>query len=117
MAKPADGTSPQLRIAMSVSSYKTNDFQMEIKGMTFNQNLRSISWTVIVFSLPIILFVSLLIISYQKVGYFRWGEVASMSVVFFVIISTITVRGLLLHYRYYKQDKGKSLNSDQHILK
>ncbi len=82
---------------------------MEIKGMTFNQNLKFISWTVILFSLPIILFISLLIISYQKAGYFQWGETASMSAVFFIIISIITVPGLLLHYRYYKQDKGKSL--------
>ena len=82
---------------------------MEIKVMTFRQNLKFISWTTILFSLPLILFVSLLIISYRNVGYFQWGEVASMSVVFFIIISIITVPGLLLHYRYYKQDKGKSL--------
>ena len=82
---------------------------MEIKGMTFNHNLKFISWTAILFSLPLILFVSLLIISYQKVGYFQWGEVTSKSVVFFILISIITVPGLLLHYRYYNQDKGKSL--------
>ena len=82
---------------------------MEIKGMTFNRNLKFISWTVILFSFPLILFVSLLIISYQKTGYFQWGETASMSVVFFLIVSVATVPGLFLHYKYYKRDKGKSL--------
>ena len=82
---------------------------MEIKGMTFNRNLKFISWTIILFSFPLILFVSLLIISYQKTGHFQWGDTASMSVPFFLIISVVTVPGLFLHYKYYRQDKGKSL--------
>jgi len=77
--------------------------------MTFKRNLKFISWTAILFSIPLILFISILIISYQKTGHFQWGDTFSISAAPFLIISIFTVPGLLLHYRYYKQDKGKSL--------
>lgn len=82
---------------------------MEIKRMTFNQNLKIISWTMILFSFPLILLVLLLIINYLKVGHFQWEKAASSSFVFFTLTSIITIPGFLLHYRYYKKDKGKSL--------
>lgn len=82
---------------------------MEISGMTFKRNLGFICQTAIVFSLPLILFISLLISSYQKTGQLQWLDTGSKSAVFFIIIFIITVPGFILHCRYYKQDKGKSL--------
>ena len=77
--------------------------------MTFSRNLKFIGWTVTLFAFPIILFVSLLVISYRNTGHFQWIETAPMSALFFLIISIATIPGFILHYSYYKKDKGKSL--------
>lgn len=77
--------------------------------MTFKHNLKFISWTVILFTIPLFFFASLLITSYQKTGKIQFADTALKSGVLFIIISIVTVPGLCLHYHYYKQDKGKSL--------
>ena len=82
---------------------------MAISGMTFKHNLKYIGWTVIFFSLPLIFFVSLLILSFKKTGEFHLLHTISISAIFFIPISIITVPGFILHYRYYERDKGKSL--------
>lgn len=82
---------------------------MEIKGMTFKSNLKFIGWTIVYFSLPVIFFISILIISYNKTGHLQWSDAMSLSAAFFIVISILTVPGFLLHLKYYKQDKGKSL--------
>ena len=83
---------------------------MEVKRMTFKRNLKFLGWTIVYFSLPVILFISLLIVSYQKTGQLQWVDTASKSGIVFLIISIVTVPGFILHLKYYKKDKGKSLN-------
>ena len=82
---------------------------MEISGMTFKHNLKYIGWTLILFSLPLIFFISLLILGFKKTGEFHLLDTISISAIFFILISIITVPGFILHYRYYERDKGKSL--------
>jgi hypothetical protein len=82
---------------------------MEISGMTFKRNLKFIGWSVLLFSLPLVFFFALLIINYQRTGHIEWVDITTKFAVFFIIISIMTVPGFILHYRYYKKDKGKSL--------
>lgn len=78
--------------------------------MTFKTNLKFIGLTICMFSLPLFLFIALLITSYSETGQLNWNESAYKSSVFFGIISLLTIPGFLLHYRYYLSDKGKSLS-------
>jgi hypothetical protein len=82
---------------------------MEIKGMTFSNNLKFLGWTIALFLLPIIFFVSLLVVGYQKSGQLQWLDAISLSAFLFIVISIVIVPGFLLHIKYYKNDKGKSL--------
>lgn len=82
---------------------------MEKKKMTFKSNFRAISMTFFVSLLPFFLFSSLLMTNYYKVGKPNWSESVQGSLVFFGIISLLTIPGFLLHFRYYFKDKGKSL--------
>ena len=82
---------------------------MEINGMTFKRNLEFISWTAILFSIPLIAFTSMLIIGYHNTGQLQWHRAVSILAVPFLMICIFTVPGLILHYLYYKRDKGKSL--------
>ncbi|RYE57834.1 MAG: hypothetical protein EOP48_04950 [Sphingobacteriales bacterium] len=77
--------------------------------MSFKTNFRYIGMTIFVFSLPIVFFIVLLFVFHNKTGEWQWADTASKSAVFFVLISLMTVPGFLLHYKYYKHDKGKSL--------
>lgn len=82
---------------------------MEIKGMTLKNNFKFLGWTIAYFLLPAILFISLLVVSYQKPGQLQWSDAISLSAPLFIVISIVTVPGFLLHIKYYKNDKGKSL--------
>jgi hypothetical protein len=82
---------------------------MEEKKMTFKSNFKAIGMTIFVFLLPFCLFFSLLLTNYYKVGMPNWSESVQGSLVFFGIISLLTIPGFLLHFRYYFKDKGKSL--------
>ena len=77
--------------------------------MTFRNNLKFISWTIILFSTPIILFLVFLIKSYLDSGSFQWAKTAIPFAGIFGLISLMTFPGFLLHYKYYQQDKGKFL--------
>ena len=90
----------------------TNRFQVEIRQMTLKTNFKHIGLTLSVFCFPIILYLGILITSYYKTDDFKWRDTASKSFVYFGIISLITIPGLLLHYNYYRHDKGKQLRFD-----
>ena len=77
--------------------------------MTFKRNLKFISLTIILFAIPIIAFISILIIRYQKTGQMEWADTALNLGFLVFFVSIITVPGLFLHFHYYNKDMGKSL--------
>lgn len=92
-----------------VNSHYTASPRMEEIKMTFKTNLKFIRLTIFIFSLPLLLFIALLITSYSDTGQLKWNKSVNKSSVFFGIVSLFTIPGFLLHYRYYFSDKGKSL--------
>lgn len=72
---------------------------MEEKKMTFKTNLKFIGLTIVMFSLPLFLFIAILITSYSETGQLNWSESAYKSSVFFGIISLVSIPGFLLHYK------------------
>jgi hypothetical protein len=77
--------------------------------MTFKNNLRFIFWNLIWFLFPLILFVSVTTSNYFKTGNFNIQKIFPVSAIIFGIMALIFIPGFLLHYRYYKQDKNKSI--------
>jgi hypothetical protein len=82
---------------------------VEERKMTIKTNFRRLGKTLLVFCLPILLFIVILITSYYKTGEFRWSEPVSKSAIYFVLVCLVTLPGFLLHYHYYQHDKGKKL--------
>jgi hypothetical protein len=82
---------------------------MEKKRMAFKSNLGKISLTLIVFLLPFLLFIFPLFSAYSRTGTFNGGKYSGEYLGFVVITCFISLPGLLLHYKYYLIDKGKTL--------
>jgi len=77
--------------------------------MTFKNNLKFIFWTLIWFLFPFILFTANIITSYIKTGNLYFQKTFTISAIILGIVSLLFIPGLLLHYKYYKQDKDKTL--------
>ncbi len=77
--------------------------------MTFSSNLKAIGSTIIIFLIPVLFFLVLLIINYTKTEELSWKDSMAASMIFFLIISIMTVPGFILHLRYYLKDRKKTL--------
>ncbi len=75
--------------------------------MTFKRNLRFIIWTVLWFSMPVILFIVFITRNYSTKGNLYLSETFWDLGLLFWLPSLLTIPGFFLHFRYYQQDKGK----------
>jgi hypothetical protein len=66
----------------------------------------------LVFCLPIVLVVIAVLGSYSTSGEFLWIKAISQYAIFTSMIAFITIPGFLLHYRYWRHDKGKDLQQE-----
>ena len=84
--------------------------------MTFKRNLFYIRRTIILFLLPVVLFLFILISNYLEHNQFLWINSAKQTFIFTLIISLITIPGFLLHLKYYYADKEKTLSFGENYL-
>ncbi len=76
--------------------------------MTFRSNFRAIGWTLGIFLMPLFLYAYLLITSGNTDSRSQTSFVSDF-LTFFAVTSFFSLPGLLLHVKYYLQDKGKTL--------
>lgn len=77
--------------------------------MTLRSNFRAISLSLGIFLMPLFLYASLLLITWSNTGNRGQTSFVPEFLSFFAFTSFFTLPGLLLHVRYYQQDKGKTL--------
>ena len=77
--------------------------------MNANRNLRHIGLTLFTFCMPIILILVALVEAHCSSGNFQLINALSKYAIFSGMIGLMTIPGFLLHYRYWRHDKGKEL--------
>lgn len=77
--------------------------------MTFRSNFRAIGLTLGIFLMPLFLYTYLLLIALSNTGNLGQTGFIPELLSFFAFTSIFTLPGLLLHIRYYRQDKNKAI--------
>lgn len=82
---------------------------METHQVTFRKNFKRIALTLFVFTLPVTLYLAILITGYYKTNEYKWGDAVYKSAFYFGLVCIITIPGFLLHFNYFMQDKRTKL--------
>lgn len=77
--------------------------------MTFRSNFRAVGLTLVIFLMPLFLYAYLLLITSSNISNPGQTSFVPEFLSFFAFTSFFSLPGLLLHIRYYLQDKYKTL--------
>lgn len=84
--------------------------------MNYSRNLKNIIPSILIFFISIIYFIITLIINYsEKEPFLIWKSITDSSFIF-LFISSFTVPGFILHYRYERLNRKRKITFKQNYL-
>jgi hypothetical protein len=84
--------------------------------MEYKRNLKYITPTIVIFSFSIVYFLIMLVMNYNEKEEFIISKSISDSSFIFLFISSFTVPGFILHYRYEMLNKNRKITFKQNFL-